>query len=269
MAQKLIMIGLLRFSVLTPTYYSKHYDTLEKTAAHLFSPERMALRFRIFEQLCLPSLVRQTDQGFDAVVLTAETLPAAYLDRLTSLLAPYPNLHVLQVGTENHYQLLKGGYDSVDAGDATHRILFRLDDDDALDMEFVARTKRLAHGLMAVQTDPDSPFIIAYHRGYYIKSTDGENEVFDACERAALSAGTTLVAPVGHGHNPYRFNHRRLAQHFNTYSDISVPGFLRTIHGDNKSNPTLMGLTHKMKPAKIDAELQAHFGVSLETLKAL
>ena len=51
MNPKTIMIGLLRFSVLTPTYYSERFDTLEKIAEHIFSPERMALRFHLFENL--------------------------------------------------------------------------------------------------------------------------------------------------------------------------------------------------------------------------
>jgi len=265
---KIKTVGLLRFSVLTPTYYSERFDTLEETAAHIFSPERMALRFRIFENLCLPSLVRQSDSDFDCVVLTARSMPAEYLDRLLALLEPLPNIHCRAVGTDKHYQLLKSGYNSVPVEDCSHRILFRLDDDDAVDLDFIKRTKRLANGLLQMQ-GPDTPFIIAYNRGFYVRNTQGETEVFDACERAPLSTGTTLVARVDHPANPYRFNHRKLAQHYNTFSDISVPAFIRTIHGDNKSNPAQMGITHKMKPQKIKEQLIRHFGVSPDDLSAL
>jgi hypothetical protein len=268
MAIRLKTVGLLRFSVLTPTYYSERFDTLEETAAHLFSPERMALRFRIFENLCLPSLIRQSDAEFECVVLTAASMPTKYLDRLKALLEPFSNIHCLPVGTDKHYQLLKGGYNSVPTGDCTHRILFRLDDDDAVDLDFVKRTKRLANGLLELQ-GPDTAFIISYNRGFYVRSTEDHPEVFDACERAPLSTGTTLVARVDHPANPYRFNHRRLAQHFNTFSDISVPSFIRTIHGDNKSKPAQMGITHKMKPKAIADQLSRHFGISLDELEAL
>ena len=268
MDRKVKVIGLLRFSVLTPTYYSERFDTLEKTAEHLFSPERMALRFRMFERLCLPSLIRQSDAGFDMVVLTAESMPPEYLERLGALLDPLPNIHCLPVGTGNHYRLLKAGYDLVPHDDCTHRILFRLDDDDAVDINFIKRTKRLATGLLRLQGQK-TPFIIAYNRGFYVHCRDGENEVYDTCERAPLSAGTALVAPVGHPVNPYRFNHRKLAQHFNTFSDISVPGFIRTIHGDNKSSPTQMGITRKLSPEAMEAQLQRHFAIDLVTLGAL
>ena len=268
MMSKIKTVGLLRFSVLTPTYYSERFDTLEKTAAHIFSPERMELRFRIFENLCLPSLTRQSDSDFECVVLTAKSMPAQYLDRLLTLLEPLPNIHCRPVGTDKHYQLLKQGYNSVPVDDCTHRILFRLDDDDAVDLDFIRRTKHLAKGLLQLQ-GPGIPFIIAYNRGFYVRSTKGEAEVFDACERAPLSTGTVLVARVDHPNNPYRFNHRKLPQHYNTFSDISVPGFIRTIHGDNKSNPAQMGITHKMQTHDISDQLTRYFGVSLDELTAL
>jgi hypothetical protein len=261
-------IGLLRFSVLTPTYYSERFKTLEETAAHIFDDDRMALRFHIFEALCLPSLTRQSDPDFDMVVLTAEAMPARWLNRLRGLIDPLPNIHLRAVGTENHYRLLQDGYDAIPTDGMTHRIAFRLDDDDALDMEYVARTKRLSQGLLALQ-GPEIPFVIAHNRGFYVQATVDGNDVFDACERAPLSTGTVLVAPLGHGPNPYRFVHRKLAQHYNTYSDITVPAFIRTIHGDNKSNPTQMGITRKMKQPDIDRELRTHFGVTLDQMKAL
>jgi Putative rhamnosyl transferase len=262
------VIGVLRFSVLTPTYYSERFASLDETAVHIFSDERMELRFRIFENLCLPSLIRQSDEDFDCVVLTGESMPPRHLNRLKALLDPLPNIHCMPVGTEKHYQLIKGGYNSIPVDDCSHRIMFRLDDDDAVDIDFVKRTKYLASGLLDLQ-GPETPFVIAYNRGFYVESQEGENDIFDSCERAPLSTGTTLVAPVDYPRNPYRFVHRALAQHYNTFSDISVPAFIRTIHGDNKSRPTQMGQTHKLNPRMISRQLRRHFGVDMDMLKAL
>lgn len=268
MDRKMKTIGLLRFSVLTPTYYHEKFDSLEAIAEHIFSPERMELRFHLFEKLCLPSLTGQSDPDFDAVVLTAQSMPAPYLERLHDLIDPVPNIHLSEVGTEKHYPLLCAGYNSIPLEDHTHRIMFRLDDDDAVDKNFVKRTKRLARGVLRLQGQK-TPTIISYNRGFYVRTSEEGNEVFDSCERAPLSTGTTLVAPVDHPMNPYRYVHRKFPQHFNTYSDISVPSFIRTIHGDNKSNPTLQGITHKMKPDKIDADLHEFFDTSLADLMAL
>lgn len=108
-------VGLVRFSVLTPTYYSERFPTLEETAAHLFTDERMDLRFRIFEKLCLPSLANQSDQDYDMIVLTAESMPLVHLERLVDLIEPIPHIHCLPVGTENHYKLLQNGYNAIRA----------------------------------------------------------------------------------------------------------------------------------------------------------
>jgi putative rhamnosyltransferase len=262
-------IGLLRFSVLTPTYYSERFDTLEATAAHLYSKARMDLRFRIFEHLVLPTLLMQSDPDFDLVVLSGEAMPDRYKVRLSALIDQAPNFHLRFVGTDKHYPLLKQGYASVPAGDATHLIKFRLDDDDAVDLGFVARLKSISAGLHAMQ-DSDTPHVIAFNRGFYVRFRSGEeHEIFDACERAPLSTGTAVLAPVTDDRNPYTYNHRKLPQFYNTYSDISVPSFIRTIHGDNKSDPAQMGVTHRMRPKAINRQLGLHFNTSMDVLRAL
>ena len=267
-AQAAKVIGVMRFSVLTPTYFSERFDSLDKIADHIFNPERMALRFHIFESLVLPSLITQTDRDFDLVVLTAERMPAEYKDRLASLIAAVPNLHLREVGTDNHYQLLKDGYDSIPLDGASHRLMFRLDDDDALDRNYVRRLKKVASVLKGMHRR-EVLHVISFNRGFYVRMQEGGNEVFDSCERAPLSAGTALLASAKYPRNPYRYNHRQLAQYYNSYSDITVPSFIRTIHGDNKSNPAQMGLTHQMRPKTMAAELIKHFGIDLDVLRQL
>lgn len=268
MAPKTRCVGVMRFSVLTPTYYSERFDSLEAIAAHIFSDERMALRFHIFEALVLPSLARQSDPDFDLVILTAESLPSPHMERLTELLAPYPHMHLRPVGTDRHYQLLKGGYESVDVGEATHRILFRLDDDDAMDINYIKRLKWTCRNLLKMHP-LDTPYAIAFNRGFYVDMKEGGNEVFDAVERAPLSTGTALLAPRDYKRNPYRYNHRALGQYYNLYTDIAVPAFIRTINGSNKSNPTQMGDTRKLREKALDHQLRVHFDVTLAEMKAL
>lgn len=270
MAQVFKMIGLIRFSVLTPTFNADQFDTLEDAASVLYAPERMEHRLRLFEHLCLPSLLRQSDPEFDVIVLTGKQMPDVYLERLYDLLDPHENMVLRPVSAGNHFQLISQAYGTVPRHGETHRILFRLDDDDALDVNYVARTKRLAAGLCDLQ-GPDVPFVIAYNRGIYLKrGQDGQAaEVFDACERAPLSAGTALVKRAGTRGNPYRYNHRRFGQHYNLFSDISVPGFIRTIHWDNHSDPAIYGEQAIQSDAELDQDLIQHFNLSLHQLKAL
>jgi hypothetical protein len=190
------------------------------------------------------------------------------MERLAALLEDAPNIHLVPVGTDNHYQLLKNGYNTVDPGDASHRIMFRLDDDDAMDIGYIKRLRWISRNLLKMHP-LDTPYAIAFNRGFYVQFQDGENDVFDAVERAPLSTGTAILAPLDYHRNPYRYNHRALGQYYNLYTDVHVPAYIRTIHGDNKSNPSQMGMVRRMRPKKIDAALRKHFDVTLDALKAL
>lgn len=262
------MTGVIRFSVLTPGFYADRFPDQKDAAAHLFSPERMDLRFRLFEKLCLPSLARQSDPDFQFVVLTSDQMPREQLWRLEDLLSPLENSRLLVAAPDGHYQLIKSAYALVPEGEATHAIRFRLDDDDAVDLNFVRRTKAIAQTMIPMQGE-QTPFIIANNRGFYLKGRGAEAEVFDTCERAPLSVGTSLVVPKGNPLNPYRFNHRKFAEHFNTFSDISGPFFLRSIHGDNKSETTMMGKTRQWRPRVLRRNLKRHFGLTLEELREI
>ena len=263
------MNGVLRFSVLTSTFNMDRFASVEEAAEEIFSEKRMALRLHLFEKICLPSLTRQRDQGFDLVVATSDRMPEQYLTQLMDIVGDSSNISIVPFPVARHYGTLSKAYGLMPRGDASHQILFRLDDDDALDVDYIARTKRRAAGLVAVQ-GASTPFVIAYNRGFYLQRSEaGEAKVFDAIERAPLSVGTALVRPAGTGENPYRYNHRKFAQHYNTFSDITVPGFIRTHHWDNHSEPAIMGRKDEMTAEDIDADLRAHFGLSLAALKAI
>ncbi|OIQ25439.1 MAG: hypothetical protein BM562_17120 [Alphaproteobacteria bacterium MedPE-SWcel] len=264
------MVGVIRFSLLTPTFNADQFASLDAAATALFAPERMAHRLHLFERLCLPSLLRQSDPEFTLVVVTSDRMPQKYLQHLADLLAPHPNIILCPFGPDNHFQILKQAYALVPAEGASHCILFRLDDDDALDGDYIARTKRLAAGLLPLQASPGTPFAISFNRGIYLLKSETEPpRVLDSCERAPLSAGVSLVRPARGKGNPYRFNHRKLAQHYPLFSDISVPSFLRTVHWDNHSTPAMMGLTGQHSASALDADLTRHFGMSLAELKAI
>lgn len=262
-------VGLLRFSVLTTDFLTRKLVSFEKIRENIFRPDRLELRFKLFEALCLPSLVRQTDGDFRFIILTSAEMPARFLDRLRDLAAPHPHIAVQAVPVDGHYQLIKAAYGSVSPDGSSHRLSFRLDDDDALDLDYIARLKRTGAGLMPV-TGGETPTAISFNRGFYVELREGqENPLIDSVERAPLSVGTALMHPASEPLNPYRFNHRAFAQHYNSWSDISVPGFLRTIHSDNISTPAKQGITGKMRPRMIEKQIKRHFGVDPAMLKAL
>ena len=260
------VVGVVRFSVLTEDYYAETHGSVEAIGAHLFSDERLALRFRLFETLCLPSLVAQSDQDFRVVVLTSTLLPEVARARLEALVEPHDNITIFAADPARHYQICKQAYASAYDDGYSHRLSFRLDDDDAVSHDFVARLKAISGPLLELQ--PDEPTMIAFNRGFYVEVTgEGGNQVLDTVERAPLSVGLALLHPISYGRNPYRYNHRAIAQHYTLYSDISGPSFIRTIHSDNKSSPAKLGITGKMKPKDIERQITQHFGFDMKALQ--
>ncbi len=262
-------VGLLRFSVLTTDFMTEKLGSFAQIRDNIFRPDRLDLRFKLFEAVCLPSLTRQTDGDFQFVILTSADMPAPFLDRLRDLVAPHPHIRVNAAAVDGHYRLIKAAYGAVQPDQSSHRLSFRLDDDDALDLDYIARLKRTGAGLLAV-TGADTPTAISFNRGFYVElREDGDNPLIDSVERAPLSVGTALMHPADQPLNPYRYNHRAFAQHYNSWSDISVPGFLRTIHSDNVSTPAKQGITGKMRPRLIEKQIKQHFGFDPAMLKAL
>lgn len=263
------MIGLIRFSVLTTTYLSDRFGDVDAVADHLYDDDRMAARFHLFENLCLPSLIRQSDQAFDCVILASDRMPARHRDRLSALIGDAANIHVRFAPVGRPNELVRDGYDSISVRDASHRILFRMDDDDAVDMDFVARTRQQAAALFGA-VDPDTPFILSNNWGFYLKmEQDGPNRIVESRERTPLAIGLSLVAPLGYPRNPYRYNHRHLAQTYPVFSDVSVPAFIRTLHAGNWSDATLPRHENPGPRRRTLRRCRTHFGTLLKDLEAL
>ena len=264
---RLQIVGVIRFSVLTDDFTPLNYGDADIMRAKFFEPTRLSERLKMFEALCLSTLGHQTDTDFRCAMLTSEEMPKPVLQKLSALIAPYPQfvLHAAPIG--HHYALIKDAYDAAANPGFTHRCSFRLDDDDGLALDYIARLRNLSLKLLEISRDP---FFIAFNRGIYLDRTKpSENALTDAVERAPLSAGTALAHPEDLFTNPYRYNHRAFQQHHNTYSEIDDAMFLRTIHADNISNPDLRGIIGKKKQEKIKAIIRKRFGLSVETLRTL
>ncbi len=263
------VVGVIRFSVLAEGFAISLYGGMDKLREYLFARESLDFRFYIFENLCLPSLLAQTDQNFDIVLLTSTELPDWARRRMDEIVAPYPNIHVLAEAPNKHNKVVRAAYESIPHEGFSHRAAFRLDNDDALHNGFVAHLRKLSHGLLKLHDD-DVPTIIAFNHGFYIElDSDGPNKISDTIEREPLSTGTTLLSRADFHLNPYRFNHRAVAQHFNTYTEISVPGFLRTVHGENEQRVLKRGRQNEMPPRRIRRVIEDNFAFSFADLQGL
>ena len=74
-----MIVGHCRFSGVGFSDTGRLASDIERAKIELWNPMRMAIRFWLFEQVLLPSLDTQIDQGFVVSLLISDDLPQKYL----------------------------------------------------------------------------------------------------------------------------------------------------------------------------------------------
>jgi hypothetical protein len=226
----------------------------------------MTRRFRLFETVCLPSLLAQDDSRFETLFLIGDDLPEHWHRRLADRVASLPGAAIVALPPLlPHYPAIQTAFASLKRGDETHLTTFRLDDDDALARSYIASLRTAADGLLGFRAD-DKPISVSFHRGLLLSP---EGDVTEVTEKLPPASGSALVASAGHRDNIYRRNHRLLPQFFDHLSDASTLTFLRTVHRDNDSNPYSSGLNSQLLPDRARALVNAHFPFTLDSLRSL
>lgn len=236
--------------------------------AFLYDEARLERRYRLFEGICLPSLAAQSDSDFAVAFLVSNDLPKTWRKRLDRLLAPHPWAQVIERPAMNHYPAITEAFAEVPGAGYTHRTTFRLDDDDAVGLDYIKTLRSLCDRLRAIPAE-DVPIGIAFNKGLYLTYSKQGTEYHKASERTPLSVGTALMAPVGFDKNIYAYNHRALGQFHDTWLDQGEFQFLRTLHQDNKSNPHFSGAKDALPDQRAASILKRKFGLDKEKLDAL
>ncbi|MDK3018659.1 putative rhamnosyl transferase [Pseudodonghicola flavimaris] len=141
------VIGICRFSYLGLGGFQVEHDTLQDRAAFLYDPARMEERFRTFETLTLPPLRAQTDPDFTLLIVTGDSLPPQYMDRLSALIADLPQAVIQAHAPGQHRQVMQEAINSVRRFDKEPCLQFRMDDDDAVARVYVERLREAAADL--------------------------------------------------------------------------------------------------------------------------
>ncbi|KAJ54002.1 hypothetical protein ACMU_04680 [Actibacterium mucosum KCTC 23349] len=264
------IVGVCRFSYLGRGGFANSNMSLEERVELLFDADRLTERFAMFETLCLPSLAAQTDRDFKLVVLSSDALPNDAKERLRELanrhafltLAFLPPMGPL-LSTRRAYR--KGWEDGTPFVTG-----FRIDDDDAVAVDYIARTRVLADRAIADGwADADHPLVVAFHRGVYVDMLAPSAPFYDFRETAPLGLASAMITRADDQVNIFRWNHRRLAAHVRTITDPTDQMFLRTLHTTNDSDRKVPPGAEPIETATFCAELRARFGVDPDRLQAL
>lgn len=264
------IVGVCRFSYLGTGGFRMPGDGSEGAAERLYAPDRMRRRFAYFEGICLPALAAQTDPDFVLVVLIADTMPAPFRRRLKDLAARHPFLRLCMLEPAGPLNATRRAFRrGLDGAEPDFVTGFRLDDDDAVARDYIARTREIADTLIAAGwAGPDAPAAVCFHRGIYWDMKRGRDAFWDMTETAPLGLAAALVAPPDAIENIYRWNHRNLAAHARCWSDPRETMFLRTLHGHNDSDRSIPPRARPLTQGRARDLLRDRFGLDADRLVA-
>ncbi|WP_179381574.1 glycosyltransferase [Jannaschia marina] len=230
------IIGLIRFSY--PATEGFAASRLGQAALEelLYDPRRLTMRFAYLETLVLPTLAAQTDGDFICGILAGDTLPQEWQDRLRALTDRFPFVRPIFLERMGPLPAAKRSFRRCVETDATHVTGFRLDDDDALAVDYIEKTRDRADRLIAGGF-AEKPACVAFTRGLYW-NLNAPGEPFHRFREAfAPSLACAMITAPDMPTCIYRYNHRRIASFIPTYLE---PGgqemFVRTQHDTNDSN---------------------------------
>ncbi|MCF6273733.1 MAG: putative rhamnosyl transferase [Rhodobacteraceae bacterium] len=228
------IIGLVRFSYIAKDGFQAKYASPEAARMALYSPDRMGFRLKIFEQICIRSLQNQTDQDFRLVVLVGTSLPTVYLKRLQEIIAPLKGALVIARPRQWMVQATQAAFKQVIEADADYVTTFRLDDDDAVAVDYIAQTRKRL-GNMALAGMAKEPTVLAFTSGIYWDLAKGDDGLRLKQEAKPLGLACAMMTGADLPASIFRWNHTRFASHFQTLMTPSDIMFIRSLHSYNDS----------------------------------
>lgn len=220
--------GHCRFSFFGHSDTGRAIANLDAARALLWNDQRMAVRFHLFETITLPSIVNQTDPDFTFVVISSEQMPAVHRDRLAALVDGHANIRLhwtakTDISKASRPILLEASNDGRDR--ALH---FRLDDDDAISVDFVQRLKQAAAPL-----DPTAVISFPYGVMGYLDDGVARHREF---RKHAIAIGYGIVKAPDDFRSPFLIQHRKYADQHPGVTDASFPAYHYTRHSTNNTN---------------------------------
>ncbi|MAD52445.1 glycosyltransferase [Idiomarina sp. UBA3162] len=141
---------LIRYSVLQDSKQWKiaRDNDYEQYKRALFGDERLALKYKLFSQLTLPSVVAQQRpdeaDNYEVILLTSKDLPTDRLNQLEQLAKKHPCLTILAVDPNRSFVSVASNYLKQQFDRASEDCVYstvRLDDDDILHRRFERRLR--------------------------------------------------------------------------------------------------------------------------------
>ncbi|WP_407495026.1 glycosyltransferase [Pseudooceanicola sp. MF1-13] len=229
------VIGICRFSYPAIGGFQVLHETAADRAAYLYAPDRMEDRFRTFQAFTLPALRAQTDPDFTFVIVVGYDLAVDYGNRLWDLVEDIPQVVIREYAPGPHREIMKEAINSVrDHDQAT--LQFRLDDDDAVAVDFVARLK--AEGFARADDLQGNRHIAIDFRNGYIASPGADGIHAMETSNPFMTAALAIAFEPGVRSTVMNYSHVKLGKFMQCFA---VHGDRMYVRGHNRWNDSRQG----------------------------
>ncbi len=257
--QSLEIVGICRFSYLATRGWKKTVaGDPGATAAALYDDDRMAVHFEMFETLCLPSVLGQSDAGLRLMVLASPAMPETWRNRLEGLLAPHDRVSLQYLRPRPMVEAVGIGLKRTLRGSDGPVAQFILDDDDAIAVDYGTRLRRMAKAALAAGIADQRPLAINFPRGLTLSRRGGD---FKAQMTVApfLAQGLALLTDGTAGQNVFSVPHLKTAERHRAWSDPEPVSYLRAMHDHHDSRGIFKGRERDLTTEDLTGLLSEHF----------
>ncbi|MCJ8139684.1 glycosyltransferase [Falsirhodobacter halotolerans] len=251
-----LAVGICRFSFLGRGDWAvfRGVDTgqeatlLDDIAGALYGPARLAFRRWCLRHVLMPSLAAQTDPDFVFIFLTSPELPEAARAELVGLAASVPQVRVVTSDERSVDAALRPVLMNIERTHNRRLVQFRIDDDDALTPDYVARLNAAARAMAGAGayafTLPRQLIVTRY--------ADAPLRFFDM-SLPFHSAGCA-VRPHHRDRTVFSFGHLALGRRFLHVQDPRIIGSVQLKFEGHDSRPFGGGHPPGARVTELDAE---------------
>ncbi len=260
------VLGLCRFSVPSLGAFQVEHDSIAARREMLYDPVRLVQRFVWFEHVFLPSLRVQTDPDFTMIVLLGEDFPQAWRGKLQALVADIPQIKLDFAPPREHRVICAEAMMRHIDPDAQIVAEHRLDDDDAVAVDFVAQVRRAAYRLTRFQR-AQGLVGIDFCKGVLLSVMRGK--VVPAPRMAQMwTPALVVLTPPDEARHILDWPHHKLWKKMPLVSLMEDVMFLRGQHDTNDSLIPPAKDGYPVAEADWDDLLKRRFAIDLAAFRA-
>ncbi len=266
--QGLQVQGLCRFSLPCTGGFKKYHDSLAERRAALYAPSRLDARCLWFEHVGLPGIARQTDTDFTLHVVLGEDFPEPWRSRMEALMASVPQITPHWRAPDDHRAICRDVLLPARALSRAAVAEFRLDDDDAVAVDYVAQLRRTWPKVARV-AGPNGRVALDHGKGMVLQAhRDGRIETHTLLT-LCWSAGLAIYLRPDDPGIVMDFPHHKIWQRVPFVNLTETVMFIRGDHATNDARtPFAAAVALDIPEAEIPEILARRFGIDIAGFRA-